>query len=154
MMASPSQSKDPRLVGAVLALALDITMLVLAALLVLVSVSPAFGFVLAGTGGLVVAPLLGWRYGSAAVSRAAAGWPSDALRSVLLISAAVVVGWVVLQGLTVPVEGGISGRLAFVAYAALMDTIIVGLLTLVTALPLGLVWARLMSWAARYVSYP
>lgn len=153
-MTHHSQSTDPRLVGALLALALDIAMLVLAALLVLVSLSPAFGFVLAGTVGLVVAPLLGWRYGQAAVSRGAAGWAGDALRSVVVISAAVVVGLVVLQAIAVPVEGGIGGRLALVAYAALMDTIIVGLLTLLAALPLGLAWARLMSWVVRSVPHP
>ena len=55
---------------------------------------------------------------------------------------------VAIQGFTVSAEGGIGGRVAFVAYAILMDTIIVGALTLVAALPLGVAWARLMARVA------
>ena len=148
-MTSQPHSKDPRLVGAALALVLDIALLVVSALLVLASLSPAFGFVLVGAVGLVVAPLLGWRYGRAAVSHGPAGWAAEALRSVLLISAAIVIGLVVLQAAIVPVEGGFGGRLALVAYAVLTDTIAVGLLTLATAILLGLPWARVMQWFGR-----
>lgn len=151
-MKTHSESRDPRAVGAVLAL--DIGMLALAVLLVLVSLSPAFGLVLAGTLGLMVAPFLGWRYGRAAVGRGAAGWASDALRSVIIIGAAVVVVLVILQGILVPVAGGFPGRLLLVVYAAVMDTIVVGVLTLLAALPLGVVWTRLMRCLSRSVPYP
>lgn len=55
-------SGNPRFVGVLLALAL---LLVVAS-----AVSAAMAFVLTGTAGLVVAPLLGSRYGRRAVSRA------------------------------------------------------------------------------------
>ena len=144
--------RDPRVAGAAFALALDMTLLVGGALLVWISLSPAFGLVLAGTAGLLVAPVVGWRYGCAATSRRAVEWAPDALRSVLLVSAAIVVALIALQALFVPVEGGVAGRIALVAYAALMDTIVVGLLTLAITLLLGYAWARMMRWFARSVS--
>jgi hypothetical protein len=153
-MTNQSQSRDPRLVGALLALALDAALLAFAALLVVASVSAATGIVLTGTAGLVVAPLLGWRYGRRAVSRTGDDWSGDALRTVLLIGAGFVAGFVALQTLAVPVQGGIGDRMVYVVYSALMGTVVVVVLTLVVAVPVGLVWKRLMHRAARRRSYP
>lgn len=150
-MKTRSESRDLRALGAIVALALDIGVLTLAVLLVLASVSPAFGWVLAGTLGLIVAPVLGWRYGPAAVGRGPAAWAADALRSMIIIGAGVVVALVILQGPLVPAAGGIAGRLLLVVYAAVMDTIVVGALTLLMALPLGVAWTRLMRRLSRSV---
>jgi hypothetical protein len=153
-MTAQSQSRDPRLVGALLALALDAALLTFAVLLVVASASAATGIVLTGTAGLVVAPLLGWRYGRRAASLAGDGWSVDALRTLLLIGAGFVAGFVALQTLAVPVQGGIGGRLVLAVYSALMGTIVVVVLMLVVAVPVGLVWKRLMHRAARRRSYP
>jgi hypothetical protein len=153
-MTDQSRPRDPRLVGALLALALDAALLTFAVLLVVASVPAAMAIVLTGTAGLVVAPLLGWRYGRRAVSRTGDDWSGDALRTVLLIGAGFVAGFVFFQALAVPLQGGIGDRLVYVAYSALMGTIVVVVLTLVVAVPMGLVWKRLMHWAARRRSYP
>lgn len=148
-MRSGSRPTDPRLKGAALALGLDLTLFLAAGLLALASFSPASGFVLAGAVGLVVAPLLGWRYARAASTREGRAWATDALRTVLVVGLVLTVAWVVVQALTVPVSGGILGRLVFILYASLLDGIGIALLILATAVPLGLVWARMMRKGGR-----
>jgi hypothetical protein len=76
-MTDQPRSRDPRLVGALFALALDAALLTFAVLLLVASVSAATGLVLTGTAGLVVAPFLGWRYGRRAASLAGDGWSVD-----------------------------------------------------------------------------
>jgi hypothetical protein len=144
---SAHPTRDSRAVGALLALGLDAALLMAAAALVLASVTPALGLVFAAAGGLVVAPLFGWRYGPRAGhlpdrSRA------DALRSLALIDTLVVAAWVAF-GFTVPVSGGVAGRLTFVAYTVLIDTLVVVVLTFAVAVPISLAWTRLMEGAAR-----
>ena len=141
------RSTDPRLVGALLALALDAALLIGAGLLVLASMSAAMALVLTGTAGLVVAPLLGWQYGERAVSEGR-GWRADALRSLALIGTGFVV---VFAGsrLVVPVEGGIGGRVSLAVYALLVGGVAAAVVTLVVADPMGYIWTRLMRWASR-----
>jgi hypothetical protein len=143
-MRSGSPPTDPRLKGAALALGLDITLFLAAGLLALASFSPALAFVLAAAAGVVVAPILGWRYGRAASTPGGKAWAKDALRTLLAIGLVLTVAWVVVQALNVPVSGGILGRLSLVLYASVVDGIGIALLILATALPLGFVWATLM----------
>lgn len=115
----------------------------MAALLVQVFFSAANGVRLAATVGLAVAPLIGWRSAPAAVHRKPA-WARDALRSVLLIAAAIIVGMVVLQAVYTDVRGWILERLFLVLYAIIIDTMLVGFFTLVTTLLVGFPWALVM----------
>ncbi len=151
-MTNDSGLRDPRLVGALVALSLDATVAAVAALLVLASVSAATGLALVGAAGLVVAPLLGWRYGRRAVSGAGDGWEGEAVRILLVVGAAVVVGFVVVQTIAVPVQDGIGGRLAFIAYVAVLGMVVVAALTFLVAVPMGLVWKRVMRVAASWLS--
>jgi hypothetical protein len=143
-MTTGLQARESRLVGAAVALALDIALLAAAAVLVRASFSPAFAFVVAAGVGLVVAPLVGWRYGRAAMSRQGDSWARDAVRDLLLIAAAIIAGLVVLQGALVPVEGGIAGRVALLGYAVVTDTLAVGFLSIVSAILIGIPWVGLM----------
>ena len=68
----------------------------------------------------------------------------DAVRSLALAGAGIITALVFIQAVTVPVEGGIEGRIALVLYAIIMDTIAVGVLTFVSALLLGFPWTRIM----------
>jgi hypothetical protein len=153
-MTDQPRSRDPRLVGALFALALDAALLTFAVLLLVASVSAATGLVITGTAGLVVAPFLGWRYGRRAASLAGDGWSVDALRTLLRIDVGFAACWVVLQALAVPEHAGLGDRLVFVAYVAVLDSVVVIALTSVVAVPMGLVWKRLMHWAARRRAYP
>ena len=143
MSASPTRdTRDTRAVGALLALGLDAALLMGASALVLASVTPVLGLVFAAAGGLVVAPLFGWHYAPRSGhlpdrSRA------TALRSLAFIDALVVVVWVAF-GFTVPVDGGLGGRLTFVAYTVVIYTLVVVVLTFAVAVPISLVWTRLM----------
>jgi hypothetical protein len=142
-----SPTTDSRVVGAVLALGLDAALLLGASALVLASVTPALGLVFAAAGGLVVAPLLGWHYAPRA------GHLPDrsrvhVLRALALIDALVVVAWVAF-GFTVSVDGGVAGRLTFVAYTVVIYTLVVVVLTFAVAVPISLVWTRLMERVAR-----
>ena len=115
--------------------------------LVLASVTPALGLVFAAAGGLVVAPLLGWHYAPRA------GHLPDrsrvhVLRALALIDALVVVAWVAF-GFTVSVDGGVAGRLTFVAYTVVIYTLVVVVLTFAVALPISLAWTPLMERVAR-----
>ena len=146
-MMSANPTRHSRAVGALLALGLDAALLLGASALVLASVTPALGLVFAGAGGLVVAPLFGWRYAPRA------GHLPDrsrvnALRSLALIDALVVAAWVAF-GFTVPVDGGVAGRLTFVAYTAVIYTLVVAVLTFAVAVPISLAWTRLMERVAR-----
>ncbi len=143
-MISQFRSTDPRLLGAALALALDLAMVAVAALLVNMSWSLAFGLLPAGAFGLVVAPVFGWRYARPAGAGRGRAWMKDAVRSLALAGAGIITALVFIQAVTVPVEGGIEGRIALVLYAIIMDTIAVGVLTFVSALLLGFPWTRIM----------
>jgi hypothetical protein len=148
MSASPTRdARDTRAVGALLALGLDAALLMGAAALVLASITPALGLVFAAAGGLAVAPLFGWRYGPCAghlPDRSRTG----VLRTLALIDALVVAVWVAF-GFTVPVDGGVAGRLTFVAYMVVIYTLVVVVLTFAVALPISLAWTRLMERVAR-----
>jgi hypothetical protein len=109
-MISANPTRDSRAVGALLALGLDAALLLGASALVLASITPALGLVFAAAGGLVVAPLFGWRYGPRAGRHIPDRSRADALRSLALIDALVVAVWVAF-GFTVPVDGGVGGRL-------------------------------------------
>jgi hypothetical protein len=54
----------------------------------------------------------------------------------------------------VPEHAGLGDRLVFVAYVAVLDSVVVIALTSVVAVPMGLVWKPLMHWAARRRAYP
>ena len=149
-----SWSWDPRLVGTLFALALDAALLTFAVVLVVASVSAATGIVITATAGLVLVPLLGWRYGRRVASRAEDRWAAYALRTLLLVDVGFVASVVVFQTLTVPLAGGIGDRLFFAADVALTCAIVVVALTLLVAVPIGLVWTGVMHWAARRRSYP
>ena len=148
MSASPTRdTRDTRAVGALLALGLDAALLMGAFALVLASVTPALGLVFAAAGGLVVAPLFGWRYAARAVHRPDRSRVT-VLRALARIDALVVVAWVTF-GFTVPVDGGVAGRLTFVAYTVVIYTLVVVVLTFAVAVPISLVWTRLMERVAR-----
>ena len=147
MSASPtSDTRDTRAVGALLALGLDVAFLMGAFALVLASVTPALGLVFAAAGGLVVAPLFGWHYAPRAGHRPDRSRVT-ALRPLAFIDAIVVVAWVAF-GFTVPVDGGLGGRLVFVAYTVAIYTLVVLVLTFAVAVPISLVWTRLMERVA------
>lgn len=139
-----SQVSDPRLLGALLALTLDIALLATSVVLVAASVSEASALLLASAVGLAVFPALGWRYGRRAVRRPGEPWAGDALRTLLLVDVAFVAAYVLVQAVLVPVQDGLIDRLLFVAYATLIDTVAVVALTLLVAVPMGVVWTRLM----------
>jgi hypothetical protein len=135
-------TSDLRVVGAAIALILDATLLGLASVLVMASVSPAWGLVLAGTVGLPVGAFLGWRYGRAAAVRRA-NWQAEALAIVLLVDASLVAG-IVFQAADEHVDGGVAGMLSFLAYEALIGTIAAVALTCLVVVPLGLAWTYLL----------
>lgn len=143
-MSTQIRSTDPRPLGAVLAFALDAAMLAISASLVIASWSGATALVLAGAVGLVIAPAFGWRYARPATEGRARAWVGDAIRWLALASAGISACLVVIQALTVSVEGGIGGRVALVLYAIVIDTIAVGVLTIVCAVLLGFPWTRIM----------
>jgi len=148
MSASPTRdTRDTRAVGALLALGLDAALLMGAFALVLASVTPALGLVLAAAGGLVVAPVLGWHYAPHA-GHLPDRSRTDVLRILALIDALVVAAWVAF-GFTVSVDGGVGGRLTFVAYTVVLYTLVVVVLTFAVALPISLAWTRLMERVAR-----
>ena len=113
--------RDPRPLGAVVAFALDATMLAIAALLVSASWSGATGLVLSGAVGLVVAPAFGWRYARPAMDGRAAAWVGDAIRRLALTSAGISACWVFIQAVRVPIENGIGGLVGLVGYAIIME---------------------------------
>ena len=63
-------------------------------------------------------------------------------------NALVVAAWVAF-GFTVSVDGGVGGRLTFVAYTVVIYTLVVVVLTVVVAVPISLAWTRLMERMAR-----
>lgn len=136
------RTTDLRVVGAAIALVLDATLLGLASVLVMASVSPAWGLVLAGTIGLPVGAFLGWRYGPAAAVRKAK-WPTEALATVLLVDASLVAG-IVFQAADEHIDSGFAGMLSFLAYEALIGAIVAVALTCLVAVPLGLAWTYLL----------
>ena len=144
MSASPTRdTRDTRAVGALLALGLDAALLMGASALVLASVTPALGLVLAAAGGLVVAPVLGWHD-----APHAGHLPDRSRTDVLRTLALVVAAWVAFR-FTVSVDGGVGGRLTFVAYTVVIYTLVVVVLTVMVAVPISLVWTRLMERVAR-----
>jgi hypothetical protein len=146
-MISANPTRDLRAVGALLALGLDAALLLGASALVLASITPALGLVFAAAGGLVVAPVLGWRFGPRA-GHLPGRSRVHVLRALALIDALVVAAWVAF-GLTVPVDGGVAGRLTFVAYTVVIYTLVVVVLTFAVAVPISLAWTRLMGRVAR-----
>ncbi len=133
---------DLRVVGAALGLVLDAALLAFASALVIASVSSAWGLILAGTIGLPVGPFLGWRYGpAAAIERA--NWATEAFATVLLVDAGLVAG-IVFQAADEQIDMGVGGMLSFLAYEALIGTIVTGVLTCLVALPLGFAWTHLL----------
>jgi hypothetical protein len=145
-MMSAIPTSDTRGVGALLALALDAAFLMGAFALVLASVTPALGLVFVAAGGLVVAPLFGWHYAPHAGHRPDRS-RTGVLRTLALIDA-LVAAWVAF-GFTVSVDGGVGGRLTFVAYTVVIYTLVVVVLTSAVALPISLAWTRLMERVAR-----
>jgi hypothetical protein len=144
MSASPTRdTRDTRAVGALLALGLDAALLMGASALVLASVTPALGLVLAAAGGLVVAPVLGWH------DAPHAGHLPDRSRTDVLRTLALVVAAWVAFGFTVSVDGRVGGRLTFVAYTVVIYTLVVVVLTFAVALPISLAWTPLMERVAR-----
>ena len=146
-MISANPTRDSRAVGALLALGLDAALLLGASALVLASITPVLGLVFGAAGGLVVAPVLGWHYAPRA------GHLPDrsrvhVLRALALIDALVVAAWVAF-GFTVPVDGGVAGRLTFAAYTVAIYTLVVVVLTFAVAVPISLAWTRLMGRVAR-----
>jgi hypothetical protein len=141
-MMSAIPTSDTRGVGALLALALDAAFLMGAFALVLASVTPALGLVFVAAGGLVVAPLFGWHYAPHAGHRPDRS-RTGVLRTLALIDALVVAAWVAF-GFTVSVDGGVGGRLTFVAYTVVIYTLVVVVLTVMVAVPISLVCIRLM----------
>ena len=136
---------DARVLGAALALSLDLVLLSVAAILVHASVTEATGLVLAGAVGLAIAPLLGWRYGASSVSRPATAWQPDAGRTLLRIDVVLLALFVVADVIGVPIQqDGIGARLLLAAYAALMGSIVVGVLTVAVVIPLGYLWSNVM----------
>src|SRR5450756_3259090 len=51
--------------------------------------------------------------------------------------------WVAF-GLSVPVDGGVAGRLTFVAYTVVIYTLVVVVLTFAVAVPISLAWTCLL----------
>ena len=143
-MSTRFATTDPRPLGAVIALALDAAMLAVAALLVSASWSGATALVLAGVVGLVIAPEFGWHYARLAANARARAWVWDAIRRLALTSAGISACWVIIQALSVPVESGIGGLVALIVYAIIIDTLAVGVLTIVCAILVGVPWTRIM----------
>lgn len=70
------------------------------------------------------------------------------LRALAVIDSLVVAVWVAF-GFTVPVAGGVGGRLTFVAYTVVIYTLVGVVLTVAVAVPISLAWSRLMARVAR-----
>lgn len=151
-MADGRISADPRISGAGLALALDTGCLAIAAVLVSQGVGAALGLVAMGVAGILVGPILGWRFGADVLNHAKKGWQLSALRAVLASDLAFVVILLVAQALTVEVRDGIGGRIAYVLYAAVLDSIVVVVATLLAVIPLGMVWKTLLRTLFRPIS--
>lgn len=136
---------DARILGAALALLLDLALLSVAAILVRGSVTEATGLVLAGAAGLVIAPVLGWGAGASSVSLPVTAWQTDAWRTLLHIDVVLVALFVAAEVIGVPIQqDGIGARLVLAAYAALMGSIVVGVLTVAVVVPVGYAWTKLM----------
>ena len=142
----PDISDRPaRILGAVLALAIDVGLLGVGLGPVPASISPAFGLVLAGLVGLPIAPFLGWRYGPRAISQSTRGWPTDAIRTVLLISLGLAAAFAGLELFAAPIEGGPGVGIALALYRLLIGSVVAVVLTFGLVVPLGFVWKRLMA---------
>jgi hypothetical protein len=143
----PGQS---RTVGAAVALALDIGLLAVAGLLVAISVSEATGIALAALVGLVIAPVLGWQNGASAVGVVRASGLRPVARSLLLADLVLLAAEVVYQVFNVPPSGGLLGAVSYLAYVAMIWAVVIAVLTLVVAIPIGFVWGLLMRRWARW----
>jgi hypothetical protein len=130
------------ILGASIALAIDVCVLV--ATLVIAAVVPLLIlFSFAAVPGLVIAPIIGWRFARSAVG-GDLDWVGRAIAQLLLLAAAAwvvyVLGFFVLLG-----PPGPSGTEAgFLAYALLSGIGYALIPTLIAILPIGWVWRRLL----------
>lgn len=148
MIRSPTPLKDPRIRGAAFALALDLALLLASAALVLLSITPATGFLLASVGGIAIAPALGWRYGASA-AKGSLGWQFDAVRTLVRLDLVLGGLFVAIDVIVVPVQDGLAARLLLATYAGLMGGLVAAVLSVGIVVPLGWIWARLLRWSSR-----
>ena len=137
------------------ALALDLLCLAVGVLLANGSQPLAGFFLFGGATGLVVAPLVGWRYGRAAADgQPVARWAPNALGLTLLVGLGLWFAYVVV-GITLwGVPGGQANFGPFIVLAVFETTVFGLVVTLIVTLPLGALWLGLMWLIGRRLSQP
>lgn len=148
MIRSSTPLNDPRLRGAAFALALDLALVFVSAVLVLQSITAATGVVLASVGGIGIAPALGWRYGASA-AKGSPGWQYDAVRTLVRLDLVLVGLFVAVDVIAVPVQDGLAARLLLATYAGLMGGLVAAVFSVGLVVPLGWMWTRLMGWSSQ-----
>jgi hypothetical protein len=135
---------DHRWLGAVLALLVDGLLLAIGALLAAAGGLPAATYPLfGGLTGILVAPLVGWRYGPVAAERPAAQWLP---RAVIVATALGLVEWLCLWAVLLVVQGppNHAQPLGFAAVLAYEVGVAFPVVALVVTLPCALAWSWLM----------
>lgn len=145
---SPQPARfDPRIVGAVLALGLDLVCIVLGALLAN-STQPQdlAGFLLlAGAPGVIVGPLVGWRFGRVAAARQPLGsWAPRAVATAFAVGLGLWFAYDVGALLLLGSPGGLGNLPSFLVLAVFETTVFALGATLTVVLPLGAIWVGLM----------
>jgi hypothetical protein len=139
---------DPRLAGALIALALAAALLALGALVVVAGVSQGLILVVAGVVASIVGPVTGWRFGRQAADPSAQGWGASAVWTMLIVGLGLAAAWIAVSLVANPVVTDLPDVVGYVAYAALYSALAVVILTFTVGIALGVVWrAAMRRWS-------